>query len=226
MGRNVWKHRNFSALNPSTANLITMYDKKEHAKRRRLIGPQFAESRMKRFENTLLHHIETFCHRLHPSQTAQHDANHWGPVINMSHCCNYLIFDMLTEFMFGISYNLQQTDKYRYVVRCIEDAAIRSAILICLPYLAIWRLDRKIFKQSVDCTRALWKWIRRATDDNAKSGLTDNLFGYLSNPKDGQTEAPLSVQNIESEVGILIVAGKQRPTPKFLEPSLKPIVVS
>lgn len=195
-------------MNPNAANLVTMYDKKEHAKRRRIIGPLFADSKMKKFEDTLLHHIETFCEQLHPSQTAHHNANDWGPAINMSHCCNYLIFDIFTEFLFGISYNLQQTDEYRYVVRCIEDAAIRSAVLICFPCIAIWRLDRKIFKQSVDCTRALWKWIRGATDDNKKSGLTDNIFGYLSNPKDGQTEAPLSVQNIESEVGVLIIAGK------------------
>lgn len=43
-------------------NLLTIMDRKEHARHRRLIGIGFSQSAMKSVNERLLHHVKSFYH--------------------------------------------------------------------------------------------------------------------------------------------------------------------
>ena len=57
----------------------------------------------------------------------------------------------MTDFIFGVNYNVLQTDEYRLIINHIKDAAVRSTVLVYLPWLILGRLDKKIFRKIRTC---------------------------------------------------------------------------
>ncbi|PYI05337.1 cytochrome P450 [Aspergillus sclerotiicarbonarius CBS 121057] len=208
MGQNTWKHRHYAAFNRRSANLVTMYDKKEHARRRRLIGPAFSEANMRRFEDRLRGHVVSFCQKIYPvsAPTKLHNLS-WGPPIKCSDWCSYLVFDIMTDFIFGVNYNVLGTNDCRPIIDYIKEAAVRSAVLVYLPWLTLGRLDKKIFTKSVHATREYWKWIKRTMNRHSMVSVLDDALTYLHGSKEGQSDIGLGAQEILSESGLLAIAG-------------------
>ncbi|RAL02041.1 cytochrome P450 [Aspergillus ibericus CBS 121593] len=208
MGQNTWKHHHYAAFNRRSANLVTMYDKKQHARRRRLIGPVFSETNMRRFEHRLREHVVSFCRKicLVSAPTKLHDPS-WSPPIKCSDWCSYLVFDIMTDFIFAVRYNALETVDCRPIINHIKEAAVRSAVLVYLPWLILGRMDKKIFTKSVHATREYWKWIKRTLDRRSTASASDDAITYLQDPKDRQLDIGLGAQEILSELGLLAIAG-------------------
>ncbi|KAM5436669.1 hypothetical protein McanMca71_001786 [Microsporum canis] len=205
VGSNTWKHRHFEALSPRAQNLVTLRDKKVHAKRRRIIGRSFSDANIKMFEDRILHHINTFCEKV-DSLPQKDDA--WKPAIKVSDWCSYLVFDIITEFVFGSSYHMLESNKYRHILHDIEDASTRNAVLIYLPFLALGGLHRRIFPEAVKGTRGFWNLIKAAIGNYSETMNSKCVLSNLIQPTHAPFEPHLEPQVIQSESGGLVLAGK------------------
>ncbi|KAK5988283.1 Cytochrome P450 monooxygenase AKT7 [Cladobotryum mycophilum] len=204
---NTWKHHNFATLSPKSVNLFTAHDKKEHAKRRRLVGPSFSDNNMQRFEKNLIHHCQTLCEQLYPSRERHERTDSWGPAMNMSDWCRYLAFDVISEFLFGITGNLLQSNEWRHMEHSVADHSRRNAVLLWLPILMVGRLDKILYKDAVEGTKKLWQWIQYAVERSAACNATESLFSRLTGAKDKETGTSLTDEQIRSELGVAVVAG-------------------
>ncbi|EFR01930.1 isotrichodermin C-15 hydroxylase [Nannizzia gypsea CBS 118893] len=206
MGSNAWKHHQFEALSPRAQNLVTLHDKKTHAKRRRLIGRSFTDTYIKTFENRMLYHINSFCESIDLLPLQQHTGG-WKREIKMSDWCSYLTFDINMDFIFGSDYSLLKSSKYRYILNDIEDASTRNAVLIYMPHLAVGGLHRKIFPRAVKGTRSFWRFIKSAISDHSEPMKRKCVVSNILQLTNASSESPLSTDTMQSESGGLAIAG-------------------
>jgi cytochrome P450 len=65
-------------------NTLTLSDKAQHSRRRRVISQAFSENSMRRFEPILVSKIDRFCQLLRARQA---DADQWTSPLNMARQC-------------------------------------------------------------------------------------------------------------------------------------------
>lgn len=197
----MYKHRYFATLNPKAGNLLTLFDKKEHGKRRRLLGPSFNEDRVRNFQSNMARHTRLFLDLLGTSAHTTASDDDWLPAQNMTKWCDYLIFDLLIEFLLGFQCNMLTSTEWRSIIDDMEAASVRNAVRICTPALMIWRMDKLLFPDSVRGTRKFWNWVKHVMDVRAKRDLTDDAYSCL-------LRTGLPEETIRSELGLLITAGE------------------
>ncbi|KAL4924473.1 cytochrome P450 [Aspergillus undulatus] len=207
-GQNVSKPSMYSGPGNGKANLLTLADKKEHSRRRRLIGRGFTESSLRAFTPRLVHHIQRFCAIIdRESRYGTASQSRWSPPLDMSDWCSYLTFDIMCDFVFGVSYNLLESEELRRITVDIEDAKMRAAILVWAPYLFIGRLDKMLFKGSVRARNRYLVFLNRLlADSSARETREYDIFAYLNSSKYTEDGA-LDHRQILSETSLLVVAG-------------------
>lgn len=201
----MYKHRYFATLNPKAGNLLTLFDKKEHGKRRRLLGPSFSEARIRNFQPDMARQTGLFLDLLGTSAHTTISDDDWLPAQNMARWCDYLIFDLLIEFLFGFQCNMLTSTEWRSIIDDMEAASVRNAVRVYTPALMICRMDKHLFPDSVRGTRNFWNWVKHIMDVRAKRDLTDDAYSCL-------LRAGLSEETIRSEFGVLITAGESKLT--------------
>lgn len=64
--------------------MLTMSDKTQHARRRRVISQAFSEGSMRKFEPILVAKLDRFCQLL---RACQEDSDQWTSPLNMASRC-------------------------------------------------------------------------------------------------------------------------------------------
>jgi cytochrome P450 len=162
------------------------------------------DSGLKVFQGKLLQHIDALCCQI----DSHNNASEWGQPMKMSDWFSYLIFDITTDFLFAINYDLIGTVDYRHIVQSIKDHSLRNALLAYLPGLTFGRLDKRLFKESVKGTRVFWKWMLRSLREREKREAQDDVYYHLSASKSGLSDSPLTSEEIRSDMGLLVIAGE------------------
>jgi cytochrome P450 len=73
-------------------NLLTMFDQKEHGRRRRLMSQGFSDTAMRAHEDTILEHALKFCKKILADDENDLDVRckeGWTKPKNMSRWCKY-----------------------------------------------------------------------------------------------------------------------------------------
>lgn len=161
-------------------------------------------------EETLRSNIRALCGEISRRlpETPGSSRCSWGPAMQMSDWCGYLAFDNITDLVFGFNFGLLGDQTFRYLARCIHDAATRNAVSLSCPLLRLGRLDKFLFPQSVTATRAFWNWAQSAMDQSLSVGSDGNAFERLHNVSQLEPEGQISQGAVKSEIGLLIVAGE------------------
>ncbi|KAI0421807.1 cytochrome P450 [Xylaria grammica] len=201
----VKKFEGYKVLSLKAPNTLTLSDKAQHARRRRVISQAFSESSMRMFEPILLSKIDRFCRTLRAQQG--NDGKWTGP-LDVARQFNYLVFDSLTAVAFGADYNTTEEQRFRYVLDAISENNVRLGVLMQASKLAICRLDRKLFPRSA---RAGYKFVRflrvllqTRLENQAFSG---DIFSFLQRCKDPETGEGLSAVELSTETATFLVAG-------------------
>jgi cytochrome P450 len=219
IGKNFVKPPNYRLLRHQAANMFTMINKKEHARRRRIVGPIISDAAMRRLERTMLLHIikcfsllgDTCDNNSGSSVTFLADSSKgWSKSRNMSNWCDYLSFDMMGELIFGVRYNLLGSTTHRYVFDAIAESNQRMSVLIHLPIIrSIRRLDRFLFPRAIKARNRFLGFVSRLLEDcmETKSETTSRtLFSILSTSTDPITGEGFSMKEIVAETTNLCVA--------------------
>jgi hypothetical protein len=124
----------------------------------------------------------------------------------MSDWAGYLIFDTLTDFLLGQEYNLLKDISHRPIIHHVKCHIIRPAVCAYIPLLAVFKIDKLLFREAAGSTRALWRWVKCAIAKRTQrsSGPRD-VFDQIQLSRKSE---PSSTIEIQSETGMFIVAGK------------------
>ncbi|OCL09020.1 cytochrome P450 [Glonium stellatum] len=220
-GKNFAKSKNYSAMVHQALNTLTVRDKKDHGRRRRVISQGLSDSTLRNFEPAMLEIINRFCDRLLETVEEENGKMNsnlgnivstgqtWKSPRNMAEWCNYLAFDIMASLIFSGRYNMLERETYRYVVKIIELSNIRVSSILQAPILKIFRLDKVLFPQAIAARNLFIRFVGkllRDTQKNDRSGRKD-LFAIITEAKDPETGLGFNQEEIIAESTTLAVAG-------------------
>ncbi|KAH8723182.1 benzoate 4-monooxygenase cytochrome P450 [Phaeosphaeriaceae sp. PMI808] len=203
-GKNVVKSKAYNAMVHRTPSVLTIRDRKEHSARRRLIGQGMGDAAMRAHEPTIMTHVDNLCDQLAPSDGT------WSEPQNMAEWSNYLTFDIMSEVVFGLRYNLIGSKVHRYVVDAIAYSNIRTTVLIYFPKLVWQRLDKKLFPASILARNAFLKFMGKLLHDRYQMKPSPNSRDVLSallKVRDVDTGKGLSTDQVNADSTTLVIAG-------------------
>ncbi|KAF2181847.1 cytochrome P450 [Zopfia rhizophila CBS 207.26] len=221
-GKPYLKSKNYSAMVHQALNTLTVRDRKDHGRRRRVIQQGLSDATLRAFEPYMLEIINRFCDRL--LQTVEEEnadmANGeskdstsadstWKTSRNMSEWCNYLAFDLMASFIFSGKYNMLEREQYRYVVKVIEASNIRVSSILQAPILKMFRMDKILFPQAIMARNLFLGFVGKLLRDTKKNDRSQrkDLFEMLSHATDPETGEGFTPSEIIAESATLVVAG-------------------
>lgn len=208
---NVKKSKNYGAMVHQALNTLTVRDKKDHGRRRRVISQGFSDAAVRNYEPSMLVLINRLCDRLlRPiGEDVEHQPGEWHSARNMAQWCNYAAFDIMADLIFAGKYNLLERDQYRYVVNAIETSNVRVGALLQAPILRFARLDKMLFPKSIYARDLFVRFVGKLLRDTLRADNCGrkNLFNTLSTIVDPVSGSRFKQEEIVSESTTLVVAG-------------------
>ncbi|KAH7122774.1 cytochrome P450 [Dendryphion nanum] len=221
-GKPYLKSKNYAAMVHQATNTLTVRDRKDHGRRRRVIQQGLSDATLRAFEPYMYEIINRFCDRLvqtseeeaalaakgESTETAHKTAT-WKSTRNMSEWCNYLAFDLMATFIFSGKYNMLERNQYRYVVKCIEESNIRVSTILQAPCLKNFRIDKLLFPRAIIARNMFLNFVGKLLRDTKKNDRSQrkDLFEMLSHAKDPESGRGFSPEEIVAESVTLVVAG-------------------
>ncbi|KAE8323850.1 cytochrome P450 [Aspergillus sergii] len=206
-GKNIQKPQILEAMSHKTRDILTIIDPAEHAIRRRLVSRSLTGASFNAMESRLVSYIEIFCNQIHSGDLEK--ATGWTRAMNMEPLCTYLAFDIMSQFVFGLNYDLLRQSQHRHIIGDIEVSRVRTAVLVNWPTLYVGRLDKILFRESVAARKRFLKFVDQLISDVSEiQGVTDgSMFSNLSTWRDDQSGKKLTPVEVRAEAVFLIIAG-------------------
>ncbi|KAI0439265.1 cytochrome P450 [Xylaria telfairii] len=204
-GAPVKKYDGYNVLASQAPNLLTLSDKAQHSRRRRVISQAFSEGSLKLFEPVLVSRIHRFCATLRNEIKV---GGEWSKPLDMTRQFSYLTFDSMTAVAFGVDYNALQNPQFRYVMEMIQKANVRLSVMFQTPGIGFGRLDRKLFPDSTTAGYTFAKFLRRLLKTRlADENGSKDIFWFLQQCQDPDTGLPLTTKELSTETATFLVAG-------------------
>ncbi|KAL9086199.1 MAG: hypothetical protein Q9165_007264 [Trypethelium subeluteriae] len=204
-GNNVKKFQGYKVLAANAPNLLTLSDKSQHARRRRVVSQAFSEASLRLFEPAVRARIDRFLGVVRSNGK----SGEWTTPMDMSAYFNYLTFDTMTAVAFDADYHLTDEPKYRYVIAAIETANLRLGVIIQALEMTIFNIDRYIFLESAKAAwtfgKFLYKLLRTRLEKSCVG--TKDIFAFLQQCRDPDTGKELSNTELSTETATFVVAG-------------------
>ncbi|RDL30473.1 Cytochrome P450 [Venustampulla echinocandica] len=202
----------YHAMVHRAPNTLTCVDKKKHGRKRRIISQGFSDSALRGFENTILTHIRKLCNQVEADvapQKMDSKSAPWSEGQNMGKWSNYLTFDIMSDVIFGESYALLEKPDNRFVIKAIEDSNIRTSVLVQAAEIGFRRLDRYLFPEAIIARNKFISFVSGLLKERmaAKPIKRPDVFSFLLDAKDPETQQGLGMAEIGAESTTMIVAG-------------------
>ncbi|PYI02488.1 putative cytochrome P450 [Aspergillus sclerotiicarbonarius CBS 121057] len=213
----VKKYRNYRVLAQQAPNTLTMQDKSQHSRRRRVLSQAFSARSLEAWEPKMLSQLDRLCQviRSHLSPGASSPETEWTTSLDMARTCkfplphfNQLAFDTMTSVSFDTDFDTLRTPQYRYVMEAIAASNIRLSVLLQAHELGTANLDRRLFPSSIAGGSQFVRFIRGLLGKRLKSpGMGTDIFSFLQQCKDPDTGECLSLTELSTETATFIIAG-------------------
>ncbi|KAL6859823.1 hypothetical protein ACO1O0_003847 [Amphichorda felina] len=206
-GAPVTKGHSYKVLSARAPNTLTMQDKLQHSRRRRVLSQAFSESSLRKFQPVIQTRIDRFLQVVRGGVDLQ--AGQWSEPSNMAHRFTHLAFDTMTTLTFDIDYRTIEDDEYRFVMDAIEKSNVRLAALWQMPNLTFWGLDRKLLPESDKAAKRFVVFLRSLMKLRLGEEKADNndIFSFLQQCKDPDTKQHLTLKELSTETATFVVAG-------------------
>ncbi|EFQ92167.1 hypothetical protein P3342_010328 [Pyrenophora teres f. teres] len=196
------KSPNYRVLRHGAANTLTMINKEEHARRRRIVSQGLSDAAVRFHEPTLMAHIQK-CFALLSGTDEPKNVASWF---------NYLSFDIMADVVFGMQYNLLGSTANRAIPDAIEQSNVRVSVLLQSPVTPrIARIDRWLFPKAIQARDQFLNFVRGLVDKVMKPDCspkaTTTIVSILKNAHDPVTGQKLGSKEVLAESTTLCVAG-------------------
>ena len=143
---------------PSSVSVHSARDKAQHARKRRVMSHAFSDSAIKGLERYILANVRTACSMLATGEKGGakgnasekgrdgkekvaggngedgwvgFDGDGWTGIgtWNVAHWCNWLVFDIMGDLVFGKAFGMLESDANRFAIEMVGNAAHRHLIV-------------------------------------------------------------------------------------------------
>lgn len=115
--------------NKNTYNVHSSIDKMQHARKRRVMSHAFSDQAIKSLEKYILANVRTACQLLREKGKQGEDAKGWNEPWNVANWCNWLVFDIMGDLVFGKAFGMLESPVNRFAVDLVGNAAHRHLIV-------------------------------------------------------------------------------------------------
>ncbi|KAF2117998.1 benzoate 4-monooxygenase cytochrome-like protein P450 [Lophiotrema nucula] len=199
-------------VNPKAVNVHSSIDKMQHARKRRVMSHAFSDQAIKSLEKYILANVRVACDLLGVQIARAEDGGEkgWKEEWNLANWCNWLVFDIMGDLVFGKAFGMLEDEKNRFAVSLVSNAAHRH--LICGTHLTIhnWHLDKILFRKIASQRGRYMQYSKSQALERTKLGLDvdrKDFFYHLLNAKDPETGNGFSIDELWGESNLLIIAG-------------------
>ncbi|KAI4148241.1 MAG: hypothetical protein LQ340_005167 [Diploschistes diacapsis] len=133
---------------PGAYNIFTAVDKSLHRHKRRVLGRGFSDQCIRSFEPTIFEHIDIFI----------------------------LVYDIMGEFGFGQSFQLQREETNRFLIDAVTATSRKAGVYVQYPALAKLRLKKLFYRKGLQMREKCL-----------------NLMGSLVRPRMAAEKAPARI---------------------------------
>lgn len=114
----------------ATVNVHSSIDKIQHARKRRVMSHAFSDQAIKSLERYILANVRTAC-RLLGERSGKEGADEkgWNEAQNVANWCNWLVFDIMGDLVFGKAFGMLESPVNRFAVDLVGNAAHRHLIV-------------------------------------------------------------------------------------------------
>jgi cytochrome P450 len=190
-------------IKPGVYNLFNSIDNRLHRIKRRMIGKGLSEQKMRSFEPVMLKKIDVFLRNIRASVGS-------GEAVDMTDRCKRLGLDIIGQFGFGASLNLQINDKNSILLNGMMAAIYRSNVYLQTPFVK-WlgvglALLPSLYRLRTEYGGLLKELIvdRLAEERDAK----EDLFSYVVDATDTETGTKMKLSELWSEATFFFPAGQ------------------
>ncbi|KAF2809419.1 cytochrome P450 [Mytilinidion resinicola] len=204
-------------VNKNAVNVHSTRDKKVHARKRRVLSHAFSDKALAELEKYILQNVRAGC-RLLAEKSGERavrgfsgeEKGEWTGEWNMANWCNWLVFDIMGDLVFGKAFGMLEGEGNRFAVDLVGNAAHRH--LICGTHLTLhnYHLDKLLFRRIAANRTRYMAYSRTQATARTQLGLdTDrkDFFYHLLQARDPETGAGFSAPELWGESNLLIIAG-------------------
>lgn len=122
---------------PSTPKAVSVHsaiDKMQHARKRRVMSHAFSDSAIKSLEKYILANVRVGCEMLGKRTDGgiteeRADDKGWNNQWNAAHWCEWLVFDIMGDLVFGKAFGMLESPRNRFATDLVGNAAHRHLIV-------------------------------------------------------------------------------------------------
>ncbi|GME32785.1 cytochrome P450 [Neofusicoccum parvum] len=201
---NVRKSQGYKAMLPSPGayNTLTSVDRSMHRRKRKVMSQGLTDQCIRRFEPTMLRHVDTFIAQLCRSAP----LGEWSAeVFDMTECCRHLSYDIMGEFGFGQSFRLQTSADNLFLVDAVNAVMRKTGVYVQWPALQKLRLETLFAQRGRQMREQYARLMTDLVRSRLAAGQTDSqhdLFSFLANREGG-----FSADELWAESRFLLIAG-------------------
>ncbi|TGO56381.1 hypothetical protein BOTNAR_0224g00130 [Botryotinia narcissicola] len=214
--KNFQKSQGYAALvtTPGVHNVHNAVDFSIHKHKRRAISKGFSIPSLLAFEPTMISTINLLIQNLAKASIKSKNQDKWSKPINMGTSFKHMSLDVMGEFGFGQSFNLQTSSENHFLSGMIAGILTRGGVLLQCQAFQKPRIER-LFNRKVHTAVVKYHFTvsklvadRLKEDKNAKSDLFSFIFDaqYSNNGKHEDIET-MTVSELFTESGFLLAAG-------------------
>lgn len=115
----------------------------------------------------------------------------------------------MSDVVFGQQYDLLGSHESRYIVDAIEGSNVRVGVLFQAPEASIWRLDRRLFHESIQFRNRFIGFISQLVRDRMTTAplKRNDIISHILTAKDPETNEGFTRNEVAAESTTLVVAG-------------------
>lgn len=219
IGKNFFKGKAWQPMNfdpHARPNVAFNPDKKDHARRKRIITQAFSRRALRESEVYAHIHTDKLCSIL--GDLPKDQDGKWSETTNLRNFFYWVMQDIFTELIFGQSYNLLTDSKFRDVGELADASLWRYQLAFQYPALfrpgaGDWRdLGTWIAPNSVAgllkfLEKGAMSTMERLTRASGEDSQRKDILSYLISARDPETGTGIEQQDIVSEACILLMSG-------------------
>jgi hypothetical protein len=178
---------------PSAVSVHSAIDKTQHARKRRVMSHAFSDNAIKSLERYILANVRVGCEMLGKRADGGFsekgaDYKGWNTQWNAAHWCEWLVFDIMGDLVFGKAFGMLESPKNRFATQLVGNAAHRHLIVSASR---IPRDDQYANADSAELTS------QSTTGISTNSSSAKSLVNALNTCNTAKRK-PWSVQNLVS----------------------------
>ena len=211
--KDVQKSKAYKPMHPASGvcNVHSAIDKSVHRRKRKVISQGLSDQCMRSVEPMILSHIDVFLQKIMASTNRDRLENDWSMAMNLTQCFRHLTFDIMADFSFGQSLNLQNNDDNHFLFDLLTVTNYRMAIYSQSPSLAKLNLEKLLYPNLVQTRR---RYIKMMTDIvntrlMGKANSRHDLHTFLADAKDPETGEGFTNAELWSESRFILAAGEE-----------------